>query len=371
MAITSEQAAAIATAIENLNKSVQVNEEVLQIVKSMQTTGAAGSIAEHDADANAHENGIYSFFANEEIKVKSRTFNPSKETVGNPWAAVIGTTKKDNTYGNGVITFYSRLEREVNTYYPATRFEVALDKSVDAAESSRTMGAVTCGLFNDSKGAYEHIANLIFGYGSVLKDFYSSWGVARKDGGANTTLNLWPSCLLPSSAIDLGSTTFQWKDLYLQNAPIVSSDRRLKQDFSEVPEAVFKAWANVKFCQYRFKEAVEKKGAEARLHVGLIAQEIVDAFKAHGLDATKYGIVCHDSWEDQYQDVEVGTKPAVLNEKGEVVKPEEPIMEHQLIKKAGDLWTVRYEEALALEAAYQRWKLQKIEAALAEKGISL
>jgi hypothetical protein len=62
MAITSEQAAAIATAIENLNKSVQVNEEVLQIVKSMQTTGAAGSIAEHDADANAHENGIYSFF---------------------------------------------------------------------------------------------------------------------------------------------------------------------------------------------------------------------------------------------------------------------------------------------------------------------
>lgn len=35
MAITAEQTAAIATAIENLNKSVQVNEEVLQIVKSM------------------------------------------------------------------------------------------------------------------------------------------------------------------------------------------------------------------------------------------------------------------------------------------------------------------------------------------------
>lgn len=204
----------------------------------------------------------------------------------------------------------------------------------------------------------------------------------RKDTGSTILFNVTQdkalksyrmdsTTLTPINGADLGSSTFQWKDLYIQNSPIVSSDRRLKQDLSDVPYAVFKAWGSVKFCQYRFKEAVEKKGAEARLHVGLIAQEIVDAFKAHGLDATKYGIVCHDSWEDQYQDVEVGTKPAVLNEKGEVVTPEEPIMEHQLIKKAGDLWTVRYEEALALEAAYQRWKLQKIEAALAEKGISL
>ncbi len=138
-----------------------------------------------------------------------------------------------------------------------------------------------------------------------------------------------------------------------------------------MPDVVFKAWEKVNFCQYKFKEAVEKKGAEARLHVGLVAQEILEAFEAQGLDATKYGIVCHGSWEDQYQDVEVGTKPVVLNEKGEVIKPEELIMERQLIKPAGDLWTVRYEEALALEAAYQRWKLQKIEAALAEKGISL
>ena len=55
MAITAEQAAAISTAIENLNKSVQVNEEVLQIIKSMQSTGAAGSVAEHAANVHAHE----------------------------------------------------------------------------------------------------------------------------------------------------------------------------------------------------------------------------------------------------------------------------------------------------------------------------
>lgn len=54
MAITAEQATAIATAIENLNKSVQINEEVLQIIKSMQTTGAAGDVAQHATDIHAH-----------------------------------------------------------------------------------------------------------------------------------------------------------------------------------------------------------------------------------------------------------------------------------------------------------------------------
>lgn len=70
MAIAAEQSTAIATAIENLNKSVQINEEVLQIIKSMQSTGAAGNVAEHDADANAHENGIYSFLRMKRLKLK-------------------------------------------------------------------------------------------------------------------------------------------------------------------------------------------------------------------------------------------------------------------------------------------------------------
>lgn len=72
-------------------------------------------------------------------------------------------------------------------------------------------------------------------------------------------------------------------------------------------------------------EAVEKKGADARLHVGLIAQEILEAFEAEGLDATKYGLVCHDSWDDQYEYETVTDQEAVLDEKGNVVTPERRI----------------------------------------------
>lgn len=366
MAITSEQAAAIATAIENLNKSVQVNEEVLQIVKSMQSTGAAGSVAEHAADLNAHTE-LNNLNVRGHVGVTDHNGRPLNPHT--PWLAELtskqhangGTSKVtlvgENNTGEGNVAYLGMYTAHPNLENKAfTNYSLGQVSFNTRHLEGDTLKLTARGVFACSTD-YTGSARMLLGVkgASGADTFYSF-----KEGSLDTTIS-----------VDLGSSTFQWKDLYLQNAPIVSSDRRLKQDFSEVPEAVFKAWANVKFCQYRFKEAVEKKGAEARLHVGLIAQEIVDAFKAHGLDATKYGIVCHDSWEDQYQDVEVGTKPAVLNEKGEVVTPEEPIMEHQLIKKAGDLWTVRYEEALALEAAYQRWKLQKIEAALAEKGISL
>ena len=62
---------------------------------------------------------------------------------------------------------------------------------------------------------------------------------------------------------------------------------------------------------------------------------------------------------------------AVYDKDGKIVTPEKSHTEKRFVKAAGDVYTVRYEEALALEAAYQRWKLGKIEQALAAKGITL
>lgn len=359
MAITAEQAAAIATAIENLNKSVQVNEEVLQIVKSMQNTGAAGDVAQHATDIHAHAEL-------DEFLIPTKVYIGQKVAFKDNGSTIKSEVLKTGNNSSASIVFYAVAgETDSQSACPATISNVKYSTS-----NTRQLTQIYAirGTLIDETGGIERSAEIYL--------------QKRKDTGSTILFNVTQNNILksfmmdsstftPFDGADLGSSTFQWNNCYLKASPTVSSDRRLKQDFSAVPEAVFKAWEKVNFCQYKFKEAVEKKGAEARLHVGLVAQEILEAFEAQGLDATKYGIVCHDSWEDQYQEVEVGTKPAILNEKGEVVTPEEPIMEHQLIKKAGDLWTVRYEEALALEAAYQRWKLQKIEAALAEKGISL
>jgi hypothetical protein len=55
---------------------------------------------------------------------------------------------------------------------------------------------------------------------------------------------------------------------------------------------------------------------------------------------------------------------AVLDEQGNEVTPAVTHTEKRLVTPAGDRYGIRYSEALALECAYQRWRLDKLEAKL-------
>lgn len=145
-------------------------------------------------------------------------------------------------------------------------------------------------------------------------------------------------------SLSLGSAPYHWSEVFADTATINTSDARKKQDITYPDEALMRAWGKVGFKVFRFRDAVEKKGEAARKHVGLIAQQVRDAFASEGLDATEYGLFCYDKWD---------AKPAEIDPKtGEVVEP---------AVEAGDAYGIRYEEALALECAYQRWRLAKIE----------
>ena len=50
--------------------------------------------------------------------------------------------------------------------------------------------------------------------------------------------------------------------------------------------------------RFRFKTAVAKKGAAARIHFGVIAQEIAQAFESEGLDPHHYALFCYDEWHE-------------------------------------------------------------------------
>lgn len=66
---------------------------------------------------------------------------------------------------------------------------------------------------------------------------------------------------------------------------------------------------------------VTEKGEEnARIHFGVGAQTVVDIFAKHGLDATKYALLCHDAWEEE------------LDEEGNI------------IVEAGDRYGIRYDK---------------------------
>lgn len=158
-----------------------------------------------------------------------------------------------------------------------------------------------------------------------------------------------------------GWSNKRWSQVYASTGTIETSDERLKKDIRPIDESVFKAWGKVEFRQFLFKDAVAEKGSAARIHIGLIAQQVIGAFASEGLDAMRYGIVCYDKWDAQEAITErfkVVTREETHNEDGSVKEPEEFHYEECILtpaKEAGDCYSIRYEEALALECAYQRW----------------
>jgi hypothetical protein len=93
---------------------------------------------------------------------------------------------------------------------------------------------------------------------------------------------------------ELGKSYSSWKNLYVQNSPVVTSDRDTKTDFKAIDDAILDAWAEARkgVLLYRKKSSVQERGSAARHHVGFIAQDIVKAFEDKGLDPFELGIIC-------------------------------------------------------------------------------
>jgi hypothetical protein len=128
-----------------------------------------------------------------------------------------------------------------------------------------------------------------------------------------------------------GTATNRWSVIYAGTGTINTSDEREKQDIQLLNEAELRVATAIKGLvkKFRFKDAVKTKGDSARIHIGVIAQEIISAFTAEGLDAFNYGIVCFDEWVEQ---------PEQVDAKGGVV---------QAYQAAGNRYGIRYDELLA------------------------
>jgi hypothetical protein len=102
-------------------------------------------------------------------------------------------------------------------------------------------------------------------------------------------------------AIDLGASGRRFKDIYATNGTINTSDRNEKQDIEELSEAEQRVAVACKglLRKFRWKDAVEEKGDDARIHFGIIAQDLQAAFEAEGLDAGRYGMFINSTWTDE------------------------------------------------------------------------
>jgi hypothetical protein len=112
--------------------------------------------------------------------------------------------------------------------------------------------------------------------------------------------------------------------IYATTGVINTSDEREKQEIVELDEAEKRVAQSLKglIRRFRYKDSVQAKGDGARLHFGVIAQEVIRVFEAEGLNPMDYGIICYDAWEASADD------------------------EGNEIRKAGDRYGIRYEELI-------------------------
>ena len=98
----------------------------------------------------------------------------------------------------------------------------------------------------------------------------------------------------------LGGSTFRWTTVYATTGTINTSDANLKEQVADLTVAEQAVAKRIKglFKTFKLKDAVATKGDAARIHVGVIAQEVQAAFAVEGLDANKYALFCSDTLED-------------------------------------------------------------------------
>lgn len=191
-----------------------------------------------------------------------------------------------------------------------------------------TIGArvafINADVFENSTITASGTTNL--GIRGALRFYVCSDDASRSGVGTELLDNSWRPTV--DNGLALGTSGRRYTNVYAVNGTINTSDEREKRDIKAIDDAVLDAWERVNFSQFRFKTG-------DRIHIGVIAQRVEEAFKSEGLDAHDYGLFCEDTDED-----------------GEV------------------RYGIRYSEALALECALQRRETKRLKARLValEKG---
>ena len=181
--------------------------------------------------------------------------------------------------GRVVIDNYAGITVEDGTYSAPS---VTFDGSADGHS----------GIFLYESGSYEYVG--ITGDGTVAAYF------GENGAGIYVYENVLPGT---TNSYDLGwndgggGTDYDYRNIYSVNALSVSSDRRLKEDIQ--PANLGLSFVNdLTPVSYRWKE--KHDDVMDQRHYGLIAQDVVEVLKDHGIDSLKdFGGILHSGKKEQ------------------------------------------------------------------------
>ena len=133
---------------------------------------------------------------------------------------------------------------------------------------------------------------------------------------------------------DLGSSSKRFEDAYVRDGVTTGSDRNYKSDIRELLDAERAVAVSCKSLlrAWKWKDAVSAKSDAARTHIGIVAQDLEQAFTDQGLDAHNYAMFCEDTWyevDGKQEDTE-GNKYTVDSE-GAVAVTRLSVRYHELL----------------------------------------
>lgn len=133
---------------------------------------------------------------------------------------------------------------------------------------------------------------------------------------------------LDSNSYSLGNASRLWSTVYASSGAINTSDERMKRDISELDAAEKRVALVCKSLirKFRFIDSYAVKGEEARLHIGIVAQRVKEAFEAENLNGFEYGILCYDEWQGEL---------AVYDQEGNLINA---------AIEGGSRYAIRYDE---------------------------
>ena len=254
--------------------------------------------------------------------VKTFTANASSNVTAN---ITVPTKTSELTNDSGFLTSHQSLSSCV----PRSGGAVMTGKSL--AKTTNDSYATYCGGNSFDNGAFVRV------HGKDYADSaYAGTVIIR-------TLNDVDLFLKPDGAWSWNGTAIQ-----------LVSDQRLKQQITEIDDKLLDAWKDVEPSQFKYNDAVNQKGDNARLHTGYVVQQIDKACKEHGVDISQYGLYCHEEYPQETEEVEVENKDGTKTK------------ERKVIREASEHYSLRYTEVYAVECMYLRRCIARLTARIEE-----
>lgn len=169
------------------------------------------------------------------------------------------------------------------------------------------------------------------------------------------------------NTLTMGTAARRWSVVYAGTGTINTSDAREKTKVAALDSQEIAAAIEIskEIGAFKFLESVKTKGNDARIHIGMTVQRVMEIMRLHGLEPTEYAFICYEAWPE-----ECVPAKTIRRETGFFDSANEPIFEivetePSYTIPAGDRYGFRADQLALFIARGQAQRQDELEARIA------